>query len=228
MMRFRAGLRPSLTLLECKAAHHAARQARGGSGLAFRPAFSALRCEAAAQAAYRCVMRLRAGHPAGLYPAGMRGRVPRGSPSPQERLRPCLLACAYSAPQSKAAARAAQCLVSPYSPACTHSDNVHLLPATNSYGSITVTVRCERDSRFLVALAGASRTLHDAAGGEHGDAGDEPAWRRSRSCERCCCPPRAKLRTTQPIELGTAQARPPGRLIALRDARLLPRQLTAA
>eukprot|EP00964_Phaeocystis_antarctica_P019038 scaffold10499_cov57-Phaeocystis_antarctica.AAC.1 len=43
--------RLALTLLECKAAYHAARRAQSGLGSAFRPAYSALRCEAAAQAA---------------------------------------------------------------------------------------------------------------------------------------------------------------------------------
>ena len=52
MMRLRAGLPAGPYLvLECKAAYHAARRARSGLGSAFRPAYSAPRCEAAAQAA---------------------------------------------------------------------------------------------------------------------------------------------------------------------------------
>ena len=53
--------RPALTSLECKAACHAARQARSGLGSAFRPAYSALRCEAAAQAARRRVSVVQVG-----------------------------------------------------------------------------------------------------------------------------------------------------------------------
>eukprot|EP00964_Phaeocystis_antarctica_P161261 scaffold133290_cov79-Phaeocystis_antarctica.AAC.2 len=78
--------RPALTSLECKAACHAARQARSGLGSAFRPAYSALRCEAAAQAAYRRMMRFRAGLLAGPYLAGVQGCAPRGPPS-SRRLR---------------------------------------------------------------------------------------------------------------------------------------------
>eukprot|EP00964_Phaeocystis_antarctica_P076294 scaffold47165_cov88-Phaeocystis_antarctica.AAC.2 len=53
---------------------------------AFRAAYSALRCKAAAQAARCRVMRLRVGLPAGPHLGGMRGCVPRGSPS-SRRLR---------------------------------------------------------------------------------------------------------------------------------------------
>ena len=60
--------------------------------LGLRPAYSSLRCEAAAQAAYRRMMRFWAGLPAGPYLAGVQGCVPRGWPS-SRRPRPCLPAC---------------------------------------------------------------------------------------------------------------------------------------
>ena len=87
-------------------APHAARQARSGLGSASRPAYSSLRCKAAAHTACRRVMRLRAGlsgRP--LYLDAVQGREPRGSPSPR---RPRLghPACLYSPPRCKAAAQA--------------------------------------------------------------------------------------------------------------------------
>ena len=61
---------------------HATRRAQSGLGSASRPAYSSLRCKAAAHTACRRVMRLRAGlsgRP--LYLAAVQGRVPRGSPA---------------------------------------------------------------------------------------------------------------------------------------------------
>jgi len=88
-------------------APHAARQARSGLGSASRPAYSSLRCKAAAHTACRRVMRLRdglSGRPS--YLAAVQGRVPRGSPSPR---RPRLghPACLHSSPRCEAAAQAA-------------------------------------------------------------------------------------------------------------------------
>ena len=107
-MRLRAGRSagPYLARMQGRAPH-AARQARSGLGSASRPAYSSLRCKAAAHTACRRVMRLRpglSGRPS--YLAAVQGRVPRGSPSPR---RPRLghPACLHSSPRCEAAAQAA-------------------------------------------------------------------------------------------------------------------------
>eukprot|EP00964_Phaeocystis_antarctica_P076293 scaffold47165_cov88-Phaeocystis_antarctica.AAC.1 len=164
-MRPWAGPPAGPTSLECEAACHAARQARSGLGSAFRPAYPALRCEAAAQAAYRRMMRPRAGLPAGphLAECGAACHAARQARSGLgSAFRP-----AYSALRNKAAARAAQCLP-------------------------VIVELCNIAARR--AFAGASRTLYDAAKrGRARRRWRRTRVAPQSLMRRCCCPPRARL-----------------------------------